>query len=280
MNLKEVLEYSTEKAKEHIEYVNNKEFNSRIDNGDIEGYELFLRKPNGEEQSVSPISAALFVSDLPTYRQIKNEDNARLRREVLNIDKYPTNEDAYDSLLSIVRHGSSIIPFIGAGFSVSAGCPSWSNYIISQAVRANMDESKIKDRLQAGEHEKVMNEVIASLSLNLFQRDFRSKFEGSKITPALSPSTELLELFDGCAITTNFDRVLEESHKEIMPYAEKVVGKDDTGRFLQAVFRGEKYLLKLHGNIDEQRDRILTQDEYNSGYGENTIDKNLPCTLR
>ena len=36
MNLKELLKHSNEKAEEYIEYVQNEEFNARLDNGEIE----------------------------------------------------------------------------------------------------------------------------------------------------------------------------------------------------------------------------------------------------
>lgn len=278
MNLKELLKYSNEKAEEHIEYVQNEEFNTRLDDGDIDRYDLILRKPDGSEQSLSPISAALFVTDLPTYQQLAKDDLEQSRQEILNLEEYSTNRNAYDRLLSIIKHQATVIPFIGAGFSVAAGCPSWSDYIIKQAGLAGIDLDAATERLKDGQHEEMMDEVITRLTLDVFQRDFRSEFEGSRISPALSPSTELIGLFDRCAITTNFDRVLEESHRDKMPYDEKVVGKDNTGRFLKAVFRGEKYLLKLHGNIDDSRDRVLTQAEYNSGYGDGNIQENLPIS--
>jgi len=156
------------------------------------------------------------------------------------------------------------------------GCPSWSDYIDRQAVRAGLRAADVEARLKAGDHEALMDEVIEGLGIDLFTRDFRSEFEGGNISPALSPSSELIDLFDKCYITTNFDRVLDHCHRESIPFDEKVVGKDDTGRFLKAIYRSEKYLLKLHGNIDEQRDRILTKQEYDEGYGGVDINYELP----
>lgn len=276
MDLKEIIQQSSEKTKQHREYLLNHGFNARLDDGDIEGYDLVLRKPDGDEQSLSPISAALFVTDLPTYRQLALDDLDTSRNEILNVESFPTNNRAYDRLLNVVKNNATVIPFVGAGFSVAANCPSWSNYIVKQAVRAGLDKSGVESRLEEGEHEQVMDEVIEELSIELFQRDFRSEFEGGYIAPALSPSVELIGLFDGCSITTNFDRVLEQCHAEKIPFDEKVVGKDDTGRFLKAIYRGEKYLLKLHGNIDDPRDRILTLAEYDCGYGARSIDNSQP----
>jgi len=282
MNLRDLLSHYAEHVTESKEFELNEDFNKRLDDGDIEGYELILRKPDGEEQPILPISAALFVSDLPTYRQLVKDDIAIKRHEILMLDEFPTNDGAYDKLLNLVRQRATVIPFVGAGFSVSAGCPAWSDYIVGLAIRSGFDEGDVKTRLKVGQHEQLINEVITRLGISVFQRDFSTQFENGRISPSLSPSLELKDLFDGCYITTNFDRVLEKCHAEKRPFEEKVVGRDSTGRFLKAIYRSDKYLLKLHGNIDEQRDRILTQAEYNLGYGNEGIDYalSIPNTLK
>lgn len=276
MNLKELIKRTSQQALEHQEYTRNESFNERLDNGDIEGFELFLRKPDGEEQMLSPISAALFVTDLPTYRQLAKDDAEQTRSSILNTDSFPENLGSYDRLLTAIRQNATFIPFIGAGFSVAAGCPSWSEYIIKQAERAGMSIEEAEARLAAGDHEQLMDDVIHASTLDRFRRDFRTAFEGGRITPALSPAAELEGLFDGCVITTNFDRVLEDCHQEFRPFSEKVVGTDSTGRFLKAVYRGDKYLLKLHGNIDDQNHRVLTRQEYNTAYGEHELNVGNP----
>lgn len=276
MNLKDLLSHYADQALESQEYKSNDDFNNRLDAGDIEGFQLVLRTPDGGEMPVAPISAALFVSDLPTYRQLVKDDLLLRRRDVLALDVFPTNEGAYEKLLSLVKQKASVLPFVGAGFSVAAGCPLWSDYIVNQAKRSGMDEAAVKHRLKQGQHEQLMDEIVGKLSMELFSRDFTTQFEGRRITPSLSPAAELMDLFGGSYITTNFDRVLERCHAEKRGFEEKVVGKEDTGRFLKATYRGEKYLLKLHGNIDEQRDRVLTKAEYAAAYGGNEIDYSLP----
>ncbi|WP_423152507.1 SIR2 family protein, partial [Pseudomonas viridiflava] len=42
------------------------------------------------------------------------------------------------------------------------------------------------------------------------------------------------------------------------------------------MYSGSNYLLKLHGGIDEPRNRVLTLDEYNAGYGASGIDYDFP----
>lgn len=252
---------------DYRKFEQNENFNDMFDEGDFGEYSLTLRRPDGTEIPIPAVSRALFYADRPTYAALLNEQNALERSRTLRLEEFPDNEAAFERLQMLVQRKAMILPFIGAGFSVAAGCPSWGEYIVQQAIKGGMDEATTKARVQAGEHELVMDEVIAAQKLDVFTRDFRSSFENPRIVPSECPSAELIDLFDGAAITTNFDRVLENCHQEAgKPFSEKVVGNEDSYRFIKAAFQGEKYLLKLHGNIDDQRNRVLTRNEYNQSY--------------
>jgi len=262
---------------DHYEYANDKEFNQELDDGELGQYEITFSKPDGSTQLLEPISKALFFSDRAAYRSLKAEYRDNIRKQILNYSSFPENEAIYEKLKNTIRSGSTVIPFIGAGFSVAAGCPLWSDYILAQAIKARMNSDEVEKRLRNGDHELVIEEIITKLTFDVFARDFRSSFEGNKIAAALSPSGELINLLDGPMITINFDRVLEDCHIENkQPFREKVVGNENTGRFIKSIYSGEKYLLKLHGNLDEQRDRVLTQHEYARSYGSQELDLNLP----
>lgn len=277
MKIKDIISIYADHAEESLEYVRFDEFNRRLDDGEIDGFELLLRLPSGEHQPISPMSATIFANDLPTYRALVTEDLAQRREIVLGLSDFPENLQSYDRLLQLVSRKAGVISFVGAGFSVAAGCPLWSDYIAHQAARAMLDSEVVVQRLSNGEHESVMDEVIENLTVNVFQRDFAAQFEGSGVDPTNSPSAILMDIFNGCFVTTNFDRVLENSNPD-RSFSEKVVGNDSTGRFPKAMYRNERYLLKLHGNIDEQRDRVLTRDEYDRSYGdfEGAINYELP----
>ncbi|NWC95541.1 MULTISPECIES: SIR2 family protein [unclassified Pseudomonas] len=274
--IKAAIETAAALIDEHQEYVSNQDFNNRLDQGELEGYEIILRTPTGE-QLLEPISRAIFFADPPTYQQLLRQDRKSTKSSALWLDQFPENEGVYEELLSIIKRHSTVIPFVGAGFSVAAGCPSWSNYIAAQARRAGLNEEEVQERLHAGDHERVMDEVIQEQTLPVFSRDFKHAFAGAKITPALSPSADLVDLFDGCMITTNFDEVLESCLEALgAPFREKPVGNEKSGRFIRAIYSGSNYLLKLHGGIDEPRNRVLTLDEYNAGYGASGIDYDYP----
>lgn len=287
MSARELIIRAVEKASsnivDHHEYSENSDFNDRLDGGELGDFCVYLQAPDGTTQAIEPASRALFFSDRAAYRSLLSEYRERRRAEVLRLDDYPENEAVYERLRNTVRSGATVVPFVGAGFSVAAGCPSWSSYIVRQSVRANMNEDEVRKRLADGEHELVMAEVIEAQSLNVFRREFKSSFENRKISPALSPSSEFVGLLNGSMITTNFDRVLENCLEGSQaPFREKVVGSENSGRFMKSLYAGEKYLLKLHGNIDEQRNRVLTLKEYEESYGAGEIDysKQIPKTLK
>jgi len=269
MKIREVLSRSGEAIEDAREFEQNARFNEMLDEGDLGEFSLTLKKPDGSETPIPAISRALFYADRPSYDQLSSDQRAAEKRAVLRLDTFPENEAVFERLQMLVVRKAMVLPFIGAGFSVAAGCPSWGEYVVQQAIKGGLHEDETKARLQGGDHERVMDEVVAAQTLDVFTRDFRSAFENRRISPALSPSREIIGLFDGSAITTNFDRVLEDCHREAgRPYLEKPVGKEESSRFIKAAFQGEKYLLKLHGNIDDQNNRILTQQEYEQSYAE------------
>jgi hypothetical protein len=45
---------------------------------------------------------------------------------------------------------------------------------------------------------------------------------------------------------------------------------------LKAVYKGDRYLLKLHGNLDEPKSRVLRFAEYEAAYSAGKFDINLP----
>ena len=114
-------------------------------------------------------------------------------------------------------------------------------------------------------------------AMNRFNLDFERDF---KTPDEIAGAVTLLpKLFDCSVITTNFDRVLERVYEnDAKAFVEKVTGRGRAGAFFRAIPAGERYLLKLHGNIDNAAERVLNQDEYAAAYGnEGDINMTSPC---
>ncbi len=170
-----------------------------------------------------------------------------------------------------------MIPFVGAGMSKSAGLPGWKEYLLSLCDDACLSQDLIRERLEVqGDYEGAMNDIVQRLTINRFERDFERDFQ---IPDEIGGAVTLLpKLFHCSVITTNFDRVIEEVYKTNgKHFVEKVTGRGQVSAFFRAIPAGERYLLKLHGNIDNAAERVLSQDEYAAAYGnEGDINMSVP----
>lgn len=259
----------------------NPRFDEKLDDDDDDEIEVIYKRGETEISLAKP-SRAVYFGDKAVY-----DTEAILFRQgeqsrVLNLAEYPRNDQVFGELQRGCRHGI-VIPFIGAGMSVSAGCPGWRQYLINLCREARLDEVAMTTRLEdQGDYEGVMEDIIDALGLQRFERDFERDFSNIDLTN--SAVGILPKLFTKCAITTNFDRVTEEAwSKAGIPFREKVFGRGNTGALFRAVASGDRYLLKLHGNLDSPAERILRKTEYDMGYGEGGnihFESPLPKLLR
>lgn len=278
--LQEIPENIKPLLEDHQWYEMHRDYNEKVDSGDLpDDIEVIFRKGE-DEVRLAKQSKALFYGDRALYDQeigkIKEDD---LRR-ILSSDAYPRNFQFYNDLKRALRTGF-VIPFIGAGLSVDAGCPSWRGYLLDRAAEAGLDKDDSVRRLDNGEFEFLITDIISGLGNGVFETYFKRDFQHT--TPEASPGWFLPDMFDGCTITTNFDRVIEDCYaNQGKSFSEKVIGLHDTFTFLKAIPQGERYLLKLHGNIDNPRYRVFTHEEYKKAYGEVEVDFNcvLPKLLK
>ena len=66
-------------------------------------------------------------------------------------------------------------------------------------------------------------------------------------------------------------------------FVEKVTGRGEANAFFRAIPAGDRYLLKLHGNLDNAAERVLNQAEYDAAYGNDGnihFDSPLPKLLK
>ena len=200
---------------------------------------------------------------LRARRRFDPEEKAR----ILNTNQFPRNLVRFEELKRSCQRGF-VIPFVGAGMSKSAGCPEWKEYLLGLCDDARLDAAAMRERLESrGDYEGVMNDLVQSLGENRFNLDFERDFT----TPEnISGAVTLLpRLFDSCAVTTNFDRVLEQVYSnEGRAFVEKVTGRGMANAFFRAIPAGDRYLLKLHGNLDNAAERVLNHVEYNTAYGD------------
>lgn len=172
----------------------------------------------------------------------------------------------------------SLIPFIGAGFSFPAGCPSWrelTNSLIS--VLADESTKAALNDLRSHLSEPDLAELLDSLALS--ESDLRQHLL-ERIDPArMRPHAYHRALVSlGCStiVTTNWDPLLELAHREAqIPY--QVIYRDEDTSLYEPARRVQ--ILKIHGTIDDPRSLVFRKSQYENYWHERPLLGALLTTL-
>jgi len=259
----------------------NRRFDEVIDDEEFEEIQVICKRGDEEIPLAKP-SRAFYFGDRHLYDQEAKRFDLDEKTRILNAEQFNRNLVRFDELKRACQRGF-VIPFVGAGMSKSAGCPAWGEYLIGLCADAHLSSEEMRERLETrGDYEGAMNDLVQALGENRFNLDFERDFV---IPEDISGAVTLLpKLFDSCAITTNFDRVLEQVYvAHGKAFVEKVTGRGRANAFFRAIPAGERYLLKLHGNLDNAAERVLNQAEYDDAYGNDGdihFDRPLPKLLR
>ena len=243
----------------------NRRFDEIIDDEEFEDIQVICKR-GGEEIPLAKPSRAFYFGDRNLYNQEAKRFDQEEKARILNTDQFPRNLARFDELNRSCQRGF-VIPFVGAGMSKSAGCPEWREYLLTLCDDANLDRDAMRVRLdENSDYEGVMHDLVTALGVNRFNLDFERDF---KTPDDIAGAVTLLpKLFDSSVITTNFDRVLEKVYEsDTASFVEKVTGRGQAGAFFRAIPAGDRYLLKLHGNLDNAAERVLNKAEYDTAYG-------------
>ena len=244
-------------------------FDAVVNDKDDDAIQVVCKLADGTEIPLANPARAFYFGDRILYTQEARRHDLGERQQILNTYTFNRNERRFDELKRACQRGF-VIPFVGAGMSKSAGCPEWKEYLLNLCPDAGFDENVMRQRLEDdGDYERVMDDLVKKLGETRFNLDFERDF-----TPPGDLSGAVLKIpgiFDNCAITTNFDRVLEMAYEKCgKAFVEKTTGRAPTGSinaFYRAIPAGDRHLLKLHGNLTNAAERVLNRGEYDSAYG-------------
>ena len=206
--------------------------------------------------------------------------------ELHSIRRLGRNEFTVRELVKQVKSSLGILPFVGAGLSIPFGYKGWQQFLISQGKAAGIAK-QVRSRIRKGEYEEAAQDLLGALTPRLFQdlllQEYGDdKLEGIELNGAVSL---LPRLVSGPVITTNFDHVLERAFFAAKAPFEDVLWGNRSQQGMEAYYRNQRYLLKLHGDIKDRTERVLTLSEYKRHYGTRdpsrvTFKKPLPKLLR
>lgn len=262
-----VLKFDPEATVEEIAGIGrHAAFDEAIDDKEDESIQVICKRVDGTEVPLANPARAFYFGDRVLYLEEAKRYDLGEKQRVLNTDQFPRNEKRFDELKRACKRGF-VIPFVGAGMSKSAGCPEWKEYLLSLCPEAGFDVLAMRQRLEEkGDFEGVMDDLVTKLGEARFNLDFERDFKPTEDFNGVV--MRLPGLFDSAAITTNFDRVLEIAYERSgKAFVEKANGRGPVNAFYRALPAGERYLLKLHGNLDNAAERVLNRSEYNAAYG-------------
>lgn len=188
----------------------------------------------------------------------------KLRREAADHSTWPSLGDQLHKSakhLGGVARAGHLVPFLGAGVSVSAGAPSWGQLLdnLRTGVQLKATEDAAFKGLGALDQAGVLEQLYAD------QHGSRTAF-GEAVADAvdlprygLAPAL-LATLPSLGAITLNYDRLFENACRDaqrprtVLPENVPAVGNN--------------WLLKLHGSVSQPGSIVLTRDDY-LGYNSN-----------
>lgn len=272
-----------EKVEEVLQaaYVSNQEFNDVLD----EGIELSFKglKDPDHDYLFQP-SEVLYWVDRDAYLdeldQWEGQRQSDQHEVAVDFIKRSDQAPVFLDLIDAVRRGR-IAPFVGAGLSKPCGYPMWSEAL--RKIAHKLEDLGIQDieplmkaydYLQAAQ---VLHDAASDQVKNFIKTEFRQRAGG-----IAGPVSLLPELSRGCIVTTNFDTVIEDLFRQqTQPLDGYMYGMQPGNAFVQRLLKGERCILKLHGDAQQEGSHVFTQSQYDRAYGNPlSYGNQLPKALR
>jgi hypothetical protein len=173
-------------------------------------------------------------------------------------------QDRFGKLKEVYARGA-VVPFVGAGLSMSSGYPGWTSFLRQHARETPIAPAEFDQMLSDGQYESAA-QMLADALGPAFNEAVENAFGRSR---DISGCVQLLpHVFDSCVITTNFDDVAKRCYEASgKPFSEELSG-EHSRELPRKLAEGKRILLKLHGTSTSPRGRILTAVEYQKHYGD------------
>jgi hypothetical protein len=165
-----------------------------------------------------------------------------------------------DSLSYLLNnHPGQVVPWIGAGLSVSYGFPTWRAFLEQVVTRYDEDPDGeiVKQLLDLGFFD-LAAEFLWQRNEDVFRTQMHACF--MRDIDDAAASHPLAFLGARKIVTTNFDQVLEK----MLPWFDPITPE----KHREPAFDDRLALLKIHGSITEQESWVITRTQYVQRYSD------------
>lgn len=234
-------------------------------------------------QSAYPPSKVLFWVDPNAYgaERVSWENNANEEKHEKAVEILRENNciGQFEDLLQAVERGR-VVPFVGAGFSKPLGMPLWGEALVQLLGRLPGADAPAITALIAGGAYLEAAQALAAHDQVQTSHFIRTTYRAQKLKLA-GPLLKLPKFAKGCIVTTNFDDAIEKTYEGDKIEFKAYMHGTQEHNFFQRLVRGDRCLLKLHGDAENDATHILTKNQYEEAYGEPfDFQKPLPKALR
>ncbi|TVT37861.1 SIR2 family protein [Hymenobacter setariae] len=184
----------------------------------------------------------------------------------------PDNRARFTDLSNALKR-QVVLPFVGAGMSLSSGMKTWGRFLHDLREAGSCPEADLHALLTGStpNYEAAADLVHSSMSRKLFLNRMNTRFQVAAEQVA-GPVRLLPHLFAQRVFTTNFDHVLEHVYtEEGMPFEFVLRGNQYLERAAQTYDRTRPSLLKLHGDEQAPSQRVFTREEYDRAYADESF---------
>jgi len=180
------------------------------------------------------------------------------------------------SMLKAAFKRDAVMPFIGAGLSISSEYPGWTKFLHKIRRQTDVQEERLRSLLEQGDYEGAAQELADSLGV-AFNEEIENAFGCER--ELRGPIQLLPYIFPSAVATTNFDDVLKRCYENAKRPFSEIVSGADADELPRCLGSGRPVLIKMHGNSNSGRGRILTKTEYETAYVQNGMLQSVVQTL-
>jgi hypothetical protein len=223
-----------------------------------------------------------YNDELQRWREAADHEvNREAIEHLTNTNQLPV----FRELCQVIQR-KRVAPFVGAGSSACLNFPLWRDGLTDLAGRLEAGgNARVISRCRTARTAISRGRYIEAGAI-LYGLDKVQVDNYVSTTYSVPPNISLNnisglvrllpELADGCMITTNFDNLIERIFQHVgKPIEGYMHGSEKHHKFAVSLIRGDRCILKLHGDFSDADTYIFSTQQYDRAYG-NPLDFTTP----